>query len=113
MKQWHVEHMEKTVVKYVSGLAENASSWERKQHKRYCNLANVCKQIDYDIKHGVTKDQVTVFLQNVRNQSSFAKVRNNDGSIGRLDEIEQYFQKEKVAMAQASPQSYQRLYYNR
>lgn len=27
MREWHVEHMEKTIVKYVKGLSENASGW--------------------------------------------------------------------------------------
>jgi hypothetical protein len=112
MKQWHVEHMEKTVVKYVGGLAENASTWERKQHKRYGNLANVCRQIDYDMKHGVTEDQVLMFLQSVRNNSSFAKVRKNEGAISRLEEVEDHYRKVKPPVLQAASQSRQRLYYN-
>ena len=31
MREWHVEHMEKTVVKYVKGLSENASDEEKSQ----------------------------------------------------------------------------------
>jgi len=27
MRDWHVEHMEKTIVEYVKGLSENASGW--------------------------------------------------------------------------------------
>ncbi|MCC2648119.1 MAG: hypothetical protein K0R16_922 [Nitrososphaeraceae archaeon] len=50
MREWHVEHMEKTVVKYVKGLSENASGWEKRNHKKYGSLANICRQIDYDIK---------------------------------------------------------------
>ena len=34
MREWHVEHMEKTVVKYVTGLSETASMWEKRQDKR-------------------------------------------------------------------------------
>jgi hypothetical protein len=92
MKQWHAEHMEKTVVKYVSGLSQNASVWERKQHKKYGSLTNVCRQIDYDMKHGVTMDQVVSFLDTVRSHSSFAKIRNsNEGSVERLEEMARYF----------------------
>jgi hypothetical protein len=54
MRQWHVEHMEKIVVKYIKGLSENASAWEKRQHKRYGKITNTCRSIDYDIKHGVT-----------------------------------------------------------
>jgi hypothetical protein len=48
MREWHVEHMEKTVVKYVKGLSENASGWEKRNHKKYGRLTNICRQIDYD-----------------------------------------------------------------
>lgn len=105
--------MEKTVVKYVGGLAENATTWERKQHKRYGNIANICRQIDYDMKHGVTEDQVLLFLQSMRNNSSFAKVRKNDGAILRLDEVEEHYRRGKTLPPQAAAQPRQRLYYKR
>ena len=35
MKKWHFEHMQKTIVKYVSGISESASSYQKKQHKKY------------------------------------------------------------------------------
>jgi predicted RNA-binding protein with TRAM domain len=91
MKQWHVEHMEKTILKYVSGLSQDATSWEKKQHKKYGSFANVCRQIDYDMKHGVTEDQVQVFLQNLRRNSMYAKVRKNDGALIRLEEVEGHY----------------------
>lgn len=91
MRDWHVKHMEKTVVKYVGGLAPDASAWERKNHRRYVSFSNVCRQIDYDIKHGVTNEQVVSFLGKVRRDRSFSKVRGNDGSMDRLVEVEKYF----------------------
>ena len=41
------EHMQKTILKYVSGLTENEklSSWKVKQHKRYGNVVNVRRNI--------------------------------------------------------------------
>jgi hypothetical protein len=30
MKDWHLEHMQKTVVKYVSGISDNATSFQKK-----------------------------------------------------------------------------------
>jgi hypothetical protein len=47
MKEWHFEHMQKTILKYVSGLTENEkqSSWKVKQHKRYSNVINVWRNI--------------------------------------------------------------------
>lgn len=113
MRQWHVEHMEKTVVKYVGGLAENATTWERKQHKRYGNLANICKQIDYDLKHGVTEEQLLLYLKGIRSNSTFAKVRKNAGAVERLDEVEGHYRRANALAAQAAAQPRHRLYYSK
>jgi hypothetical protein len=83
--------MEKTIVKYIGGLALDATSWEKKQHKKYGSFANVCRQIDYDMKHGVTEDQVLMFIQNVRRSSNYSKVRRNDGALVRLEEVEGHY----------------------
>jgi hypothetical protein len=79
MKEWHVEHMEKTIVKFVMGLSETGT------------LTNVCRQIDYDIKHGVTTEQVLSLLHKIRNHSSFSTLLANDGSIERLNELDKHF----------------------
>ncbi|MDF2770109.1 MAG: hypothetical protein K0S91_2945, partial [Nitrososphaeraceae archaeon] len=50
-----------------------------------------CRSIDYDIKHGVTNEEVLSLLQKVRNHSSFSSIRENEGSIERLEEVEKYF----------------------
>ena len=91
MREWHVKHMEKTIVKFVTGLSENASMWEKRQNKRYGRITNICRQIDYDIKQGVTTEQVLMILQKIRDDSSFSSLREKDGSIERLDEVEKYF----------------------
>ena len=96
MREWHVEHMEKTVVKYVKGLSENASGWEKRNHKKYGSLAKICRQIEYDIKHGVTSEQVISMFSRVRNDSSFANLREGNGSMKRLDEVENLFAKPKI-----------------
>src|SRR5829696_7585281 len=96
MREWHVEHMEKTVVKYVKGLSENASGWEKRNHKKYGRLTNICRQIEYDIKHGVSSEQVTSMFYRVRNDSSFADLREGNGSMKRLDEVENRFTRPKV-----------------
>jgi hypothetical protein len=98
MMEWHVEHMEKTVVKYVTGLSENASGWERRNHKKYGRLANICRQIEYDIRHGVTNEQVIAMFQKVRNDSSFSNLRKGNGSMKRLGEVEEHFTKPKISM---------------
>ena len=91
MREWHVKHMEKTVIKFVTGLSVNASRWEKRQDKRYGRITNVCRQIGYDIKHGVTIEQVLLILQTIRNDSSFSSLRKNDGSMERLNELDKHF----------------------
>jgi hypothetical protein len=95
MKEWHLEHMKKAVVKFVTGLKDNPSWWEKRQHKRYGGLRNICKQIEYDIKHGVTSEEVLSTLQDIRNHSSFSSLRKVNGSIERLDEVEKHFHQRK------------------
>ena len=96
MKEWHVEHMEKIVVKYVKGLSENASGWEKRNHKKYGSLTHICRQIEYDIKHGATRDQVISMFYRVRNDSTFANLREGNGSMDRLDEVESRFTQPKI-----------------
>jgi hypothetical protein len=81
--------MQKTIVKYVSGLSDNATSFQKKQHKKYGgNLANVHRNIEFDIKHGVTREEVAVFLDKVRNDSSFSNVRKSVDSKERLEQLQ-------------------------
>jgi hypothetical protein len=72
--------MEKTVIKFVTGLSANASSWEKRQARRYGGKTSVCRQIGYDIKHGATIEQVFMLLQKIRNDSSFTSLQKNDDS---------------------------------
>ena len=83
------------VVKFVTGLSENPTRWEKRQNKRYGRITNVCRQIGYDIKQGVTNEQVLLLLQKIRNDSSFSSLRTNEGSIERLDEVEKHFMPSK------------------
>ncbi|HET7147626.1 MAG TPA: hypothetical protein VFI73_03925 [Candidatus Nitrosopolaris sp.] len=83
--------MEKTIVKFVAGLSENASSWQRRQHKRYGTITHCCRQINYDLKHGVTNEEVLSFLQKIRLDSSYSSTQNIEGFTGRLDELEKHY----------------------
>jgi hypothetical protein len=90
MKDWHFEHMQKTILKYVFGLSEQekGSSYKQKLHKKYGgNLTNVRRNIDFDIKHGVTKEEVTDFLNKIQNDPSFADRRKIEGSKERFEEL--------------------------
>jgi len=93
MRDWHVKHMEKTLVKFVTGLSENATRWEKRVDKKYGRIGRVCRRIEYDIKHGVTNKEVCLFLQAIRIDSSYSDIRSGDGAMERLDEIEGYFGK--------------------
>jgi hypothetical protein len=99
MREWHTEHMQKTIVKYVTGISNDASLYQRRLYKKYGgNLSNVSKSIDLDMKHGVTKQEVFAFFDKVRNDPSFADIRNNKG-IERLDDLEKYF----IAVTTSTP----------
>jgi hypothetical protein len=71
MREWHLENMKKTIVKYVGGLSgdDAKSKYKIKLHKKYKgNLAYVRKSIDIDIRHGVTREEVTEFLDKILNE---------------------------------------------
>jgi hypothetical protein len=97
MKEWHIKHMENTLIKFVTGLAEDASRWEKRMNNKYGRIGRVCKSIEYDIKHGVTNNQVCSFLHLLRTGSSFSEVRVHAGSIERLNEIQAYFKESDSA----------------
>ena len=91
MREWHVKHMEQTVVKFVRGLSENATRWEVRLDKKYGKISKVIKRIDYDVKHGVTNEQVLSFLQIMRTDSIYIEVMACAGSMGRLNELQSYY----------------------
>jgi hypothetical protein len=98
MIEWHVKHMEKTIIKFVIGLSANANRWEKRQNKHYGGLNNICKQIHYDIKHGATIEQVLILLQKIRNDSSFSTLQKHDDSMERLNELDKRFvSKEEIS----------------
>jgi hypothetical protein len=96
MIDWHVKHLEKIILKFVKGLAENATSWEKRNNKRYGRINNVCRQINYDMKQGATYDHVLLLLQKIRNDSSFSILRDNPDSLERLGELEKYYQQQPI-----------------
>jgi hypothetical protein len=83
--------MEKTIVKFVTGLSVNATAWEKRQNKRYGRITNVCRQISYDIKQGATNEQVIMLLQKIRNDSSFSNLQKDNESMERLNELDKHF----------------------
>ena len=91
MAEWHIEHMEKIVIKFVTGLSDNATKWEKRQNKRYGKISIVCRQIEYDIKHGATIQQVLMYIQKIRTHSAFSSLVKNEASLKRLDQLKEHF----------------------
>ena len=91
MREWHVKHMEQTAVRFVRGLSENASRWEVKLNNKYGKIGKVIRRIDYDVKHGVTNEQVFTFLQLIRTDSIYLEVMDSIGSLQRLNELQAYY----------------------
>jgi hypothetical protein len=91
LREWHFEHMQKTIIRYVTGISEDSSSFQKRLHKRYNgNLTYVSKNIAFDIKHGVTYDQVLAFLDKIKNDPSYADKQNSD-SRERIESLEKHF----------------------
>jgi hypothetical protein len=88
MRDWHVKHMEQTLIRFVRGLSENASRWEVKLNNKYGKRGRVLNRIDYDIKHGVTNQEVLTFLELIRTESIYYDVRSPEGSMNRLNELQ-------------------------
>ena len=91
MRDWHVKHMQETIIKYLTGLSENASRWQRRLDKKYGNLAQVTKRIDYDLKHGVEKQEVVDFLELVKTDDSYSELRKVNDFGYRLNTLEAGF----------------------
>ena len=83
--------MERTIVRFVRGLSENATRWEVKLNNKYGKISNVIKRVDYDVKHGVTNEQVISFLQLMRTDSNYLEVMDSIGSLQRLDDLQAYY----------------------
>jgi hypothetical protein len=88
MREWHVKHMQETIVKYLTGLPENASRWQKKLNKKYGNLTQVTKRIQYDLKHGVDRQEVVAFLALIKTDQSYFELRNTSGFSYRLYSLE-------------------------
>jgi hypothetical protein len=93
LKEWHIEHMKKTIVKFITGLSDNPSRWEARQNKKYNNIFYVQRGLSHDIKHGVSNNEIQMFLQKIDIDSSFIDLRNIEGFRKRFLEIEDFITK--------------------
>lgn len=83
--------MEQNIVKFVKGLSINATRWEIKLNNKYGKISKVIKRIDYDLKHGVTNEQVFSFLQQMRTDCTYQEVMASQGSTERLNELQAHY----------------------
>jgi hypothetical protein len=88
MREWHLEHVEKVIIRYIKGISPDASSFEKRNFKKYSTISSCAKQIEYDIKHGVTIEEVLALMQKIRHNKSFSELRINPETVQRLDELE-------------------------
>ena len=88
MKDWHLEHVEKVIIRYITGISPDASSFEKRNFKKYSTISSCSKQIEYDIKHGVALEEVIAIIQKIRTSESYTELRENPEVLQRLDEIE-------------------------
>lgn len=88
MKEWHLQHVENIVFRYVKGLSPDASSFEKRNFKKYGSITYCIKQIEYDMKHGVEKKEVMEVLRKVRLDDKYKEFRTNVEAKARLEDLE-------------------------
>ena len=89
MKEWHLEHSEKVIVRFVKGLSSDATAFERRNHKRYGSITQCVKQLDYDMKHGVDKVEVMDVLKKVKMLKKYAELRSDPEAVQRITSLEE------------------------
>jgi hypothetical protein len=99
MKDWHLEHVEKVIVRFVKGISPDASSFEKRNYKKYSTVSSCAKQIEYDIKHGVTMDEVLNVVRRIRHEKQFKELQKSPESLQRLDELERQISAPKKVAA--------------
>lgn len=97
MKDWHLEHVEKVIIRYIKGISPDASAFEKRNFKKYSTISSCAKQIEYDIKHGVSIEEVLAVMQKIRLDKSFSELRINPENVRRLDELERLLSAPKKA----------------
>jgi hypothetical protein len=90
MKDWHIERMQKTIIKHITGLSDSMSSWEARQYMKFYNIASVQKTIAYDAKHGVSREEILSFIKMLRTHPTYYDLQRSKLSMEKLDTIEKY-----------------------
>jgi hypothetical protein len=90
MREWHVEHMHKTIIKYISGVSDTMSLFQARQYLKFYSISNVQKTIYYDTNHGVTKEDILLFIEKVRNHPFYYILQRNRLAMEKLGNIEKF-----------------------
>lgn len=88
MKDWHLEHVEKVVVRFARGLSADASPFEKRNYKKYGTITFCERQIEYDMKHGVERCEVMEVFRKIRLGKKYAELRSDEGAAARLQQLE-------------------------
>ena len=86
MKDWHINTW-KTLFSACQGFVSNATRYQ-KDALKYGGIVKILRYIEYDKKHGVTKEDVVAILEKLRSDSSYEEIRSSEGFLDRLKEIE-------------------------
>ena len=89
MKDWHLEHSEKVIVRFVKGLSSDATAFERRNHKRYGSITQCVRQLEYDMKHGVERSEIMEVIKKIRTLKKHAELRSDPGAAQRLTSLEE------------------------
>lgn len=88
MKEWHLEHAEKAIVRFAMGLSTDASKFERRNYRKYGTVEGCIRQLEYDMHHGVQKSEINEIIRKMRRNKKYAKMRSVPQVIIRLQGLE-------------------------
>jgi hypothetical protein len=57
-------------------------------YRKYGGIMNVNRTIEYDLKHGVTKNEIMSFLVTLKTEASFSQLRMANGFDDRMYQLE-------------------------
>ena len=89
MRGWHLEHAETIILRYISGLSPDASTFEKRNYKKYGTVTHCIRQLEYDMQHGVEKDEVMEIFRKIRLNKKYAKLQSNTEALVRLLGLEE------------------------
>ncbi len=88
------------IIRFIKGISPDASSFEKRNYKKYSTVSSCAKQIEYDIKHGVTMHEVLGVVRRIRHDKQYRELQRSPESLQRLEELErQISAPKKVATA--------------